>query len=457
MSIKAKGKVFRDPVHGLIRIMPEDAFIYDLINTSAVQRLRSIRQLGVSRYTYPGAEHSRFVHSLGVYWMASRIISVIEKRHVDDTKEELSKYRKAVLAAALLHDIGHGPFSHAFERALKGSSDHEAQTIRLINDPDLDVYKVLIKHEIAPATVASVINKTLPVRWLVDVVSSQLDADRMEYLLRDSLCTGVKYGLYDCEWLINCMRLGSDPLVKDEGTELPQKDKRRLCLDKKRGLYSVEQLILARKHMHDQVYFHETTRGWEAHLICLLNTAQTVSLENNLPRQTPLIVKKFLSKNGKITHSEWINFTEVLMEYAFSIWGDTKKGAPIVLYLRDLAKAFLARKKLFKCCDLSHIYKSNKKLFLSLPFKLKEAGLTERQDYLIDEMSQSFYKHGASAKNTVSWANSILVSDEDSISSVAQIAEDESPSLKALTENGSIVRLYYHVSKENVVLATMKV
>ena len=246
--IKSKGKVFRDPVHRLIRIEPADQFVLDLINAPEFQRLRRVRQLGVSSLTYHGAEHSRFVHSIGVFNFAQRILGALQRRYgpSDSVSQHLEKNANLVKAAALLHDIGHGPFSHMIERVAQSSFDHEEMTARLIKDSQSTVNAVLSKHEIDPALVADVIAKVHPFRLAVDIVSSQLDADRMDYLLRDSLMTGVEYGVFDAEWLLNAMCIGRDPTAEESD---PESHTWRLCLDADRGLFAAEQLILARHHM----------------------------------------------------------------------------------------------------------------------------------------------------------------------------------------------------------------
>jgi uncharacterized protein len=232
--IGAAGKVIRDAVHGLIRIEPEDAFLLDLIDTREFQRLRRVRQLGVSSLTYPGAEHSRFAHSLGVMNFAQRILAALGHRYRKDSAaaDLLKAHERTVKAAALLHDIGHGPFSHLMERAFGAHADHEEKTSELIRSDQSDVNVVLLRHNVQPGAVCDIIDKTSEHRLLVDIVSSQLDADRMDYILRDALATGVKYGAYDSEWLLNTLCIGTEPNVHETGTERLW----RLCLEEGRGL-----------------------------------------------------------------------------------------------------------------------------------------------------------------------------------------------------------------------------
>jgi HD superfamily phosphohydrolase len=263
--IRDRGKVFRDPVHRLIRIEPGDDFILELIDTPVFQRLRRIRQLGVSWLTYHGAEHSRFSHSMGVFNFAQRILRSLRDRYKQNKNlvEYLDSHAKELKAAALLHDIGHGPFSHLLEGAFKGSPDHEDTTTELIRDPAGDIATILNEAHVDLGKVAEIIEMTSEHRLIVDIVSSQLDADKMDYLLRDSLLTGVEYGRYDSEWVVRNLCIGQDPAAPVSTIGDSEFSRHRLCLDRDRGLHSAEQLILARLHMMMQVYLHRVTRGYE--------------------------------------------------------------------------------------------------------------------------------------------------------------------------------------------------
>ncbi len=271
--VKPPGKIFRDPVHRLIRIAPGDGFILDLIDTPELQRLRRVRQLGVSWLTYHGAEHSRFTHSLGVFNFAGRMIQSLQSRydHSHEVFKLLDKHSRAIKAAALIHDIGHLPFSHMLERA-SGGFHHEAMTIGLVLQTGTKVNDVLKEHGISAKDVASIIRKDFSEGLAVDIVSSQLDADRMDYLLRDSYCTGVGYGEFDPDWLLHSMCA-----ARVAGGSL------KLCLDRRRGLYAAERFIIARLHMYQQVYMHRVTRGFEILVLNLFKYGdQTENLRNSL-------------------------------------------------------------------------------------------------------------------------------------------------------------------------------
>lgn len=262
-ALKARGKVIRDPIHGLISLRPDEPYLLELIDTPEFQRLRRIRQLGVSNITYPGAEHTRFAHSLGVLSFAGRILDHLKSRYRShkEIADLIETHERTIKAAALLHDTGHGPFSHMIERAFRSTSKHEARTALIVTADESEVSKVLRRHDIDPDQVRSVIDGTFPIRFLRDIVSSQLDADRMDYLLRDAMMTGVEYGSCDAEWIIHALCLGLDPVQSGAW----KTEDLRLCLDRSRGVHAAEQLIVARMHMSYQVYYHRVTRGWEAH------------------------------------------------------------------------------------------------------------------------------------------------------------------------------------------------
>ena len=231
-------RVLRDPIHGYIHI--RSPLIWQLLDTPEFQRLRRIRQLGGVFQVYHTAEHSRFSHSLGVYEIVRRMTE-----EVPDIARELNQREKLqVMCAALLHDIGHGPFSHSFERL--SACSHEQMTINLILQ-DTEIHRILAAADSRlPAETAAIIQGTHPKTLLCDMISGQLDADRMDYLLRDAYETGTSYGTFDLERILRCLRVSSG----------------RLCI-KESGMHSVEDYIMARYHMYWQVYLHPVARSFE--------------------------------------------------------------------------------------------------------------------------------------------------------------------------------------------------
>lgn len=258
-----KPKLFRDPVHDIIAFDLDDRvdrLAYDLVLTPTFQRLRRIRQLGFAHLVYHGAEHSRFQHSMGVAHVARRILATLDVQDPEDRAE--------VLAAAMLHDIGHGPFSHAIEKVT--GIHHEDLTRDMIADPQSDVHQVLASfHAEMPGRVAAYFgprNEFPRERHVfLDIVSSQLDADRLDYILRDGIATGVKIGLYDFERI--------HALFKTyRGINAAGQETLRLAVSA-RAKEAVEGYLIARFHMFKQVYLHRTVRSAEKMLEATLRRA----------------------------------------------------------------------------------------------------------------------------------------------------------------------------------------
>ena len=342
----ARPKVFRDPVHGLISIAPEDEFLIELIDTPEFQRLRRVRQLGVSSVTYPSAEHSRFSHSLGVMNFAQRILDELMRRYAGEQKicDLIREKAKVVKAAALLHDTGHGPFSHACERAFEAGKQHEDRSQSIITAPESAVPRIL--REVAwikPEEVRSLIGKGHPYPFLTDIVSSQLDADRMDYLLRDAMATGVHYGKFDAEWVLHSLCLGKDPRAGD--TTGPESC--RLCLETKRGVHAAEQLIGARLHMSMQVYFHRNTRRWEAHLLCLFYEAARLAAAGELPPGTLPAVVEYFAKRGGVSHAVFLQVDEPAILGCLGLWA--VQTDPTFTRLAFLARTMQHREKTMLC------------------------------------------------------------------------------------------------------------
>ena len=248
-------RIYRDPVHNIIRLRTdtdEGELMMRLIDTPEFQRLRRIKQLGLGLYTYQGAEHSRFTHSLGAFHLMSRVLDRLCEKYAIDEQD-----RAAARAAALLHDVGHGSFSHVMEKVL--GFHHEKWTVEVVLSEATEIGRLLrsFSPELAGQGGAIIEGKFQPAA-LAQLVSSQLDVDRMDYLLRDSLMTGAKYGIYDLEWIINALAI-------DE-----EHDRIYVAA---RGLYAVEEYLQARYYMFRQVYFHRTLRSAEAVLRAILRRA----------------------------------------------------------------------------------------------------------------------------------------------------------------------------------------
>ncbi len=312
MSIRlTEEKVFKDPVHRYIHV--QDKLLWDLIGTSEFQRLRRVRQLGTTSFTFHGAEHSRFNHSLGVYEIMRRLITNFSDKPMWNDEDRL-----LALSAALLHDIGHGPFSHSFEKVF--DTDHEEWT-RLIILGDTEVNEVLRHvHADFPKEVAAVIEKTSANKLVTSMISSQIDADRMDYLLRDAYYTGVSYGQFDLERILRVMRPMDDQVVV-----------------KASGMHAVEDYIMSRYQMYWQVYFHPVTRSSEVILSKILKRVKALHEEGYPFKQPPHHFESIFS--GAMTINDYLQLDESVMHYYFQCW--QKEDDPI---LEDLCHRFLNRR-----------------------------------------------------------------------------------------------------------------
>jgi len=250
--------LLRDPVHGLLAFEGAAGRVVErLLATREVQRLRNVRQLGLTSLVFPGAEHSRFTHALGAAHVMVRMLARI--RAIEDAlPKELRVDAEAeadVIAAALLHDLGHGPFSHLFEEVVPHARRHEAWTVDILLDPATDVHRVLVGLGAGmPERVAALIEGHHRLGYLGRCISGTLDADRCDYLLRDSHLTGVGYGVYDLDWLLQALGFG----------ELSGGAGWVLAIEGRKGLPPIEGFFLARQFMYQQVYHHKATRAAEA-------------------------------------------------------------------------------------------------------------------------------------------------------------------------------------------------
>ena len=314
-------KVMRDPIHEYIHV--DYQIIWDLINAREFQRLRRIHQMGTSYQVYHTAEHSRFAHSLGVYEIIRRMVN--EVKGLDEFLSEVEKIQ--IMCAGLLHDLGHGPFSHFFESIL--TPNHEKLTAMIILG-DSDIHRILVKYASdLPEQIVSILNHSHPNKVMSRMISSQLDADRMDYLLRDAYFTGTSYGTFDLERILRTLRIVDDRLVIKES-----------------GVHSVEDYIMARYHMYWQVYYHPTSRSIEAILYAFFNRMRDLIVEN------PLYLDKypmfqFLKQDHAITLKEHYQLDESSCFYGFQCASDDTDKI-----LSDLAVRILER-KLFDYADFS--------------------------------------------------------------------------------------------------------
>jgi len=244
-----KLKIINDPVYGFIKV-PYD-IVYDLIENPLFQRLRRIRQLGLTHFVYPGANHSRFQHAIGAMHLMGQAIEVIRSKGHEITDQEA----RSVTIAILLHDIGHGPFSHSLEHSLIKATSHE--TISLMF---MEQLSKTFKGELQQAI--EIFRNRYHKNFLHQLVSSQLDMDRLDYLKRDSFFTGVTEGVIGSDRIIKMLNVKNDQLVVDE-----------------KGIYSIEKFLIARRLMYWQVYLHRTVVSSEQLLVMMLKRAQDLTSE----------------------------------------------------------------------------------------------------------------------------------------------------------------------------------
>jgi HD superfamily phosphohydrolase len=344
----------RDPVHGLITFRagdPLDQLARSLIDTPEFQRLRRIRQLGVSEFVFPGATHTRFAHCIGVFHIARTLVGIIE-REIGREKYEPDLAGIAVIAA-LLHDLGHGPFSHTFENVQKSrgvKKRHEQWTADIIRNPNGALRPLLDGY--GPGfcdAVAGLLEAEDPINIYHAVVSSSFDADRLDYLQRDRLMTGTKAGVIDFDWLMEQVRVApiiiEAPDAEDSGEPIRVPT---FCFDTK-ALPAAEQFLLARYTLHEQVYFHKTTRCVEKMIAKLLSRVADLAEKKVTRKQIglgddhPLV--KFFDKGGAVL-ANYQDLDDVAVTQAFQTLCDSPDAI-----LAELARR-LRDRRLYKALDL---------------------------------------------------------------------------------------------------------
>ena len=308
-------KVFRDPVHNYVHV--DHQVIYDLINTKEFQRLRRIKQLGTSGYTFHGGEHSRFSHCLGAYEIARRITKIFNEKYQAnwDSHESL-----LTMTAALLHDLGHGAYSHTFERLF--DTNHEDITRQIITSPETEIHQVLVQvSPDFPEKVASVINHTYPNKQVVQLISSQIDVDRMDYLLRDSFFTGASYGQFDLTRILRVI------CPVENGIAF-----------KRNGMHAVEDYVVSRYQMYMQVYFHPASRAMEVLLQNLLKRAKYLypAQKDYFALSSPNLIPFF---ENRVTLQDYLALDDGVMNTYFQVWMTSPDKI-----LSDLAQRFINRK-----------------------------------------------------------------------------------------------------------------
>lgn len=407
---------YRDSVHNIIRVntdTDEGRLVVALIDTPEFQRLRRVRQLGLAYFAYQSAEHSRFTHSLGAFHLAGRMVArLLEGHRIPDEAQT------AVRIAALLHDIGHGPFSHVIESILR--FHHEEFTIASVLDTGGEIGWLL--HRYSPelaGNVASIIRGDFRHRALAQLVSSQLDVDRMDYLLRDSLMTGAKYGIFDLEWIIKSIEI-------DEAED-------RLYVSAP-GLYAVEDYLQARYYMYRQVYFHRTLRSAEAVLRVLLQRALHLYQDGKPVWHSPGTPMEKVLAGEALTLAEHLDLDDTDVMFSIKRW--QYADDPI---LSDLASRFVNR-RLFKAFDMD-MPEQYRPGFVAETRRIVADGGFDPDYYFVEDKADnapySFY-----SKDTSDAKNLIFVEDGFSQPVIREISSVSS-AVRGLQEGYSIHRICF--------------
>lgn len=379
----SKGKIIRDSIHG--DIFFPNKFL-EIIDTPEFQRLRRIHQLSVAYLVFPGAEHTRFSHSIGTYYIMQKIIEhfrpIMKNINLELNKRDID----LALAAALLHDIGHGPFSHAFEKAIPNNDDHEEWTIKIITNNESNINKVLKKNfdDNFPDDLADIIRKEKLVKKdglkigdndtidlffiLTSLISSQLDADRMDYLIRDTKYTGVAFGNIDIERLISAMTL------------MVYKDNYYVCVIDK-YLPDVENYLLARYHMHKEVYLHDVKCEMEIVIKKIFKRAIEICHkgDNSIIDTIPAPLLK-LFEGEEISIEEYISIDDHIMFSTFYKWMEVKD-----LILSRLCTCIINREKYNKVRILNNTEEDINE------FKKELSNLLLKYDYSVSNYDDEYF------------------------------------------------------------------
>ena len=385
-------KVLKDPVHSYIHIHYE--VIWNCLDSKEFQRLRRIRQLGGDFQVYPTAEHSRFSHSLGVYEIVRRMVTEVKSLCV-----ELTEYDKVcVMLAGLLHDVGHGPFSHAFENITNHS--HEEYTAKIIlGNTELNAILRAVSEKL-PQDIVSIIQHTHENDILNQIVSGQLDADRMDYLLRDSYFTATSYGQFDLERILRTIRVRKTA----EG--------RKVIVVKYTGIHSVEDYIMARYQMYWQVYYHPVARSYEAVFIQLFNRLKDIFKGDKDYFEDMKVLVPFLEES-EVSVDEYFKLDENSLLYCCALIQDKEDEIAA-----DLARR-LQNRNLFEYVDY------NEENLAQIRNMLKENNLDERYYLRIENVEASVYSPYKGRKILIEKLNGDIVALEKASTIVESITKGQ--------------------------------
>ncbi|WMJ77790.1 MULTISPECIES: CYTH domain-containing protein [unclassified Sedimentibacter] len=439
-----KGKIIRDVVHGDIFIPNE---FLEVIDTLEFQRLRRIKQLSIANMVFPSADHTRFSHSIGTFYIMTQMIihfrENFETLHINITKNE----ENIILLAALLHDLGHGPFSHAFEGILPQIHDnikHEEWTKRIIESKDSNVNKAIVKNfgEDIPEKVIELISNQKKIKKEEDVyilekvdmfnvlsslISSQLDADRMDYLLRDSMQCGVTFGNIDIQRIITSLEI----TVQD--------DKYYVCVPEK-YVQDIETYILARYQMQKVVYYHDFKIQMEQLIKKILSRAYELFGQKKLNYCPELIRKLF---KCEITVKDYVEMDDSLFQYAFSVWRNEDD-----VILKQLCNSLMTRSKAKKVDALDNSDKYLQMLKTDIMKLFKQYGyniIDLREEYFWIENKPGFSAYKKNKENIWIRQSNGIISDLSQVSIIFNKLEGDSIIWK---DDKNIIFINYNILRK---------
>ncbi len=383
-----KRKIINDPVYGFITIPGE--IIFDLIEHRYFQRLRRIKQLGLTNLVYPGALHTRFHHAIGAMHLMGEVIEVLRFKGIEITEEEA----EAATIAILLHDIGHGPFSHALENSIVNGINHEDLS-------ELFMERLNEEFEGKLSLAIKVFQDKYKKKFLHQLVSSQLDVDRLDYLKRDSFYTGVSEGVVSSDRIIKMMHVQNNELVMEV-----------------KGIYSIEKFIVARRLMYWQVYLHKTVIGAENLLVNILKRAKDLAEKKIELFCTPALKEFLYNKHGK---ADFVNNKDLLDAFAELDDNDVMASIKVWAKHKDPVIARMCENIMNR--HLFHIELQNQ------PFKenlIKELTAKVKQEYKLAQNDCSYFVFSGIVANDAYRTDKIRINilfKDGSLSDIAQASD----------------------------------
>ncbi len=383
-----KLKIFNDPVYGFINVLYPAVF--DILEHPYFQRLRRIKQLGLSHLVYPGALHTRFQHAMGAMYLMGLAIDTLRTKGHDISDDEAL----AATMAILMHDIGHGPFSHALENTLARGMHHEQLSL-------LFMQKLKHLHPDSISMAISIFQNSYPKKFLHQLVSGQLDMDRLDYLNRDSFFTGVSEGVVSYDRIIKTLNVADDKLVTDE-----------------KGIYSLEKFIIARRLMYWQVYLHKTVISAEQLLITILQRARILALQGQDLFATPPL-KRFLSSS--FTEEDFYNDSSLLDDFALLDDFDVFTSIKVWVTHPDKALSLLCRRLISRNLFKIELQKEP----FDVEYLAEIFSLTQKHFSLSEEETRHFVIAGKTENNAYDpgVGNVWILQKNGDISDMAEISD----------------------------------